>query len=126
MRVDEAGRSWTQGTSLLAQWLRFHAPSAGGAKFDPWSVNRIPHTTTKSSHAAAEDPTTSEDLLHSTGNSAQCHVAAWMVHWRQSLRSDSFLSPPSKEKIIYLLGKGFAHGGFNVPGRRKATTTQGR
>ena len=64
MRVDEAGRSWTQGTSLLAQWLRFHAPSAGGAKFDPWSGNRIPHTTTKSSHAAAEDPTTSEDLLH--------------------------------------------------------------
>ena len=27
------------GTSLVVQWLRLHAPDAGGPGFDPWSGN---------------------------------------------------------------------------------------
>ena len=27
------------GTSLVVQWLRLHAPNAGGPGFDPWSGN---------------------------------------------------------------------------------------
>ena len=49
-----------------------------GPKFDPWSGNQIPHTASNSSHAATKDPTTNRDLLHSTGDSAQCYAAAWM------------------------------------------------
>ena len=30
-------RHVTSGTSLVVQWLRLHAPRAGGAEFDPWS-----------------------------------------------------------------------------------------
>ena len=26
-----------QGTSLVVQWVRLHAPKAGGPGFDPWS-----------------------------------------------------------------------------------------
>ena len=29
-----------------------------GPKFNPWAGNQIPHAATKSSHAAAKDPTT--------------------------------------------------------------------
>ena len=36
-----------QGTSLMVQWLKLHAPNAGGRGFDPWSGNWIPHATTK-------------------------------------------------------------------------------
>ena len=35
------------GTSLVAQWLRLCTPNAGGAGFNPWSGNYIPHATTK-------------------------------------------------------------------------------
>ena len=33
---DKRGR---KGTSLVVQWLRLHAPSAGGPRFDPSSGN---------------------------------------------------------------------------------------
>ncbi|TEA31943.1 hypothetical protein DBR06_SOUSAS8310198, partial [Sousa chinensis] len=49
--------------SLVVQWVRLHAPNAGGPGFDPWSGNWISHATTeslhattKSLHAATKDP----------------------------------------------------------------------
>ena len=30
----------------MVQWLKLHAPNAGGLGFDPWSGNWIPHATT--------------------------------------------------------------------------------
>ena len=34
-----AFKSWSIGTSLVVQWLRLHAPHAGGHGFDSWSGN---------------------------------------------------------------------------------------
>ena len=40
MWVDEAGRSCRYGASLLAQWLRFHVPNAGGPSSIPGQGTR--------------------------------------------------------------------------------------
>ena len=34
---DSTGKNTGVGTSLVVQWLRLHAPNAGGPGFDPWS-----------------------------------------------------------------------------------------
>ena len=44
------------GTSTVVQWLRLHAPNAGGPGFDPWSGHHIPHATTKNLLTSTEDP----------------------------------------------------------------------
>ena len=44
------------GTSLAVQWLRLHAPNAGGPDSTPGRETKIPHTATKSSHAATTEP----------------------------------------------------------------------
>ena len=47
----------TIGTSLVAQWLRLHAPNAGGLGLTPSQRTRSHmHATTKSSHATAKEP----------------------------------------------------------------------
>ena len=35
------------GISLVVQWLRLHAPNAGGPIFNSWSGNYISHAETK-------------------------------------------------------------------------------
>ena len=40
----------------MVQWLRLSFPKAD-PRFDPWSGNQIPHTTTKILHATTKDPT---------------------------------------------------------------------
>ena len=44
------------GTSLVIQWLRLHAPGAGGPPLIPGQGIRFPHASTKSLHAIARDP----------------------------------------------------------------------
>ena len=45
------------GTSLVVQWVRLHAPNAGGPGLIPGQGTRSHmHAATKSSHAATEDP----------------------------------------------------------------------
>ncbi|TEA26021.1 hypothetical protein DBR06_SOUSAS3210075, partial [Sousa chinensis] len=47
-----------KGTSLVVQWLRLHAPIAGGLGSIPGQGTRSRmHAATKSSHAATKDPT---------------------------------------------------------------------
>ena len=43
------------GTSLVVQWLRLHAPNAGGLGSIPGQGTRS-HAATKSSHATTKDP----------------------------------------------------------------------
>ena len=46
-----------QGTSLVAQWLRPHAPNAGGLGSTPGQGTRSHvHATTKSLHATTKEP----------------------------------------------------------------------
>ena len=42
------------GTSVVVQWLRLCAPNAECPGFNPWSGNQVPHTTTRSLHAAVK------------------------------------------------------------------------
>ena len=45
------------GTSLVAQWIRFHAPNAGGPGSIPGQGTRSHmHVTTKNSHATTKEP----------------------------------------------------------------------
>ena len=45
------------GTSLVAQWLRLHTPSAGGPGSIPGQgTGSHMHATTKSSHATTKEP----------------------------------------------------------------------
>ena len=46
------------GTSLVAHWLRLHAPNAGGPSSIPGQGTRSHmHAATKSSHATTKEPT---------------------------------------------------------------------
>ena len=46
------------GTSLVAQWIRLHAPNAGGPGLIPGQGTRSHmHAATKSSHATTKEPT---------------------------------------------------------------------
>ena len=45
------------GASLVVQWLRFHAPKAGGLGWIPGQGKYIPHAATKTLHPATKDPT---------------------------------------------------------------------
>ena len=56
------------GNSLVVQWLRFHAPNAGGPGFNYWNqilhaATKSSHATTKSSHAATKDPACQASLM---------------------------------------------------------------
>ena len=45
------------GTSLVAQWLRFHTPNPGGPGLIPGQGTRSHmHAATKSSHATTKEP----------------------------------------------------------------------
>ena len=45
------------GTSLVAQWLRLHAPNAGGLGLTPGQGTRSQmHAATKSLHATTKEP----------------------------------------------------------------------
>ena len=44
-------KSDSEGTSLVVQWLRLHAPNAGALGFDPWSEKEIPHAATNTQHS---------------------------------------------------------------------------
>ena len=45
------------GTSLVVQWIRLHAPNAGGPGSIPGQGTRSHmHATTKSSHATTKEP----------------------------------------------------------------------
>ena len=47
----------TPGTSLVAQWLRLHAPSTVGLGSIPaWGTRSHMRATTKSSHASTKEP----------------------------------------------------------------------
>ena len=43
------------GTSLVVQWLRLHAPTAGGLCFIPGRGTKIPHTATKDPECLNKD-----------------------------------------------------------------------
>ena len=46
-----------RGTSLMEQWLRLHAPNAGGRSLIPGQGTRSHmHAATKSSHATTKEP----------------------------------------------------------------------
>ena len=47
----------SEGTSLVVQWLRLHAPNAGGLGFDPWSEKEIPHAATNTQHSQRKQKT---------------------------------------------------------------------
>ena len=47
-----------KGTSLVAQWIRLHAPNAAGLGLIPGQGTRSHvHDATKSSHATTKEPT---------------------------------------------------------------------
>ena len=48
--VITAIKKFKIGISLVVQWLRLHAPNAGGQGFNPWSGKSIPHAATKTQH----------------------------------------------------------------------------
>ena len=37
--LNPQAKTMISGTSLVAQWLRLHAPNVGGPRFDAWSGN---------------------------------------------------------------------------------------
>ena len=52
------GEETCSGTSLVAQWLRLHAPNAGGPGSIPGQGTRSNmHAAAKSSHATTKEPT---------------------------------------------------------------------
>ena len=41
--MTQSNKSKIQGTSLVVQWLRLHAPNAGGMDSTPGQETEIPH-----------------------------------------------------------------------------------
>ena len=97
------GARWKEhiaGTSLVAQWLRLHTASAGGAGLIPDQGSTIPHATqhsqkikkTKQEHITYMRARESSLTSHSTSWTPEDSGTVFRKNWKETNRRPSFLN----------------------------------